>query len=83
MSRMPFLGVSSLDLGRFTKVIPAFFLGKSQRSGVLAFSLGEIVQAFVERRANPEIGEYHLKASAFRRAAHRADQIASRCRKGG
>ena len=23
---MPFLGVSSLDLGRFTKVIPAFFL---------------------------------------------------------
>jgi len=24
---MPFLGVSSLDLGRFTKVIPAFFLG--------------------------------------------------------
>jgi hypothetical protein len=23
---MPFLGVSSLDLGRFTKVTPAFFL---------------------------------------------------------
>lgn len=28
---MPFLGVSSLDLGRFTKVTPAFFLGELTR----------------------------------------------------
>ena len=37
--KQPALGVSSLDLGRFTKVIPAFFLKSLHRLKVGACSL--------------------------------------------